>query len=308
MGYSYLAVAVAVFMLIAPALLMFGLLYLLIPLHRGRRLPLAIPLCRMVASARRWQMLDVYLLGVLVSFLKLGKLATLTLGTSFWAFVALILCLTLSLSAIDFRELWARLEVARLNEPAVDFAPDTAAGHGLALCHSCNRVDSAEHSHCPRCDAPLHVRKPASLQRTVAFAVAALILYIPANLLPVLRLDGVTGPEQNTIVGGVIQFWQSGDYPVALIIFCASVCIPILKLLSITALCIVFANREVPTRHDQALPRDRDHRSLVDGGRVRRGGARRGGATRRRDVDTSGTGRGAVCGCGRAHHLFRRIL
>ena len=133
-----------------------------------------------------------------------------------------------------------------MNEPAVDFAPDTAAGHGLALCHSCNRVDSAEHSHCPRCDAPLHVRKPASLQRTVAFAVAALILYIPANLLPVLRLDGVTGPEQNTIVGGVIQFWQSGDYPVALIIFCASVCIPILKLLSITALCIVSQTGKYP--------------------------------------------------------------
>ena len=112
-GFSYLAVAVAVFMLIAPALLIFGLLYLLIPLHQGRRLPWAIPLCRMVASARHWQMLDVYLLGVMVSFLKLGKLATLTLGTSFWAFVALILCLTLSLAAIDFRELWARLEVAR---------------------------------------------------------------------------------------------------------------------------------------------------------------------------------------------------
>ena len=133
-----------------------------------------------------------------------------------------------------------------MSEPVTDFAPDTAAGHGLALCHTCNRVDSAGETHCPRCDAPLHVRKPESLQRTVAFAVAALILYVPANLLPVLRLDGVTGPEQNTIVGGVIQFWQSGDYPVALIIFCASVMIPILKLLSITALCVVSRTGKYP--------------------------------------------------------------
>ena len=127
-----------------------------------------------------------------------------------------------------------------------DFAPDTAAGHGLALCHSCNRVDSAGESHCPRCYAPLHVRKPESLQRTLAYAVAALILYIPANLLPVLHLDAVTGPQENTIVGGVIQFWQSGDYPVALIIFVASVMIPILKLLSITALCIVSRTGKYP--------------------------------------------------------------
>ena len=127
-----------------------------------------------------------------------------------------------------------------------DFAPDTAAGHGLALCHSCNRVDSASESRCPRCDAPLHVRKPESLQRTIAYAVAALILYVPANLLPVLRLESVTGPQQNTIVGGVIQFWQSGDYPVALIIFCASVMIPILKLLAITSLCVVSYTGKYP--------------------------------------------------------------
>ena len=90
----------------------------------------------------------------------------------------------------------------------------------------------------PRCGAHLHLRKPESLQRTLAFAAAAVILYIPANLLPVLRLDGITGAQQNTIVGGVIQFWQSADYPVAVIIFVASVMIPILKLLAIGALCL----------------------------------------------------------------------
>ena len=112
-GYSYLAVAVAIFTLAAPSLLILSLLYLLLPLLRDRRLPGSTALCRLVSTARRWQMLDVYLLGVLVSLLKLGKLATLTLGTSFWAFVALIVCLTLSVSSIHIRDLWARLEQAR---------------------------------------------------------------------------------------------------------------------------------------------------------------------------------------------------
>ena len=78
-----------------------------------RRLSGAAWICRTVSTARRWNMTDVYLLGVLVSFLKLGKLAQLTLGVSFWAYVALILCLTAAVTSIDNRELWTRLELAQ---------------------------------------------------------------------------------------------------------------------------------------------------------------------------------------------------
>ncbi len=112
-GYPYLAGAVSIFILAAPALLIGGLLYLLLPLLRERRLPGAIPLCRWVLAARRWNMIEVFLLGALVSLLKLGKLAELSLGTSFWSFVGLILCLTAALASIHPRELWARLEMAK---------------------------------------------------------------------------------------------------------------------------------------------------------------------------------------------------
>jgi paraquat-inducible protein A len=112
-GYPYLASAVSLFILVAPALIIGGLLYLLLPLLWGRRLPGAIPLCRWVLWARRWNMIEVFLLGALVSLLKLGKLATLTLGTSFWAFVALIICLTAALAAVHPQELWARLEMPK---------------------------------------------------------------------------------------------------------------------------------------------------------------------------------------------------
>ncbi len=112
-GFTFLAVAVALFTLVAPTLIIGGLLYLLLPLLQGHRLRGALPLCRWIYSTRRWNMIEVYLLGVLVSLLKLGKLATLTLGTSFWAFVGLIICLAAALSAMDHRELWARLEAAQ---------------------------------------------------------------------------------------------------------------------------------------------------------------------------------------------------
>lgn len=112
-GSPYLAGAVTFFILIAPALLIFGLLYLILPLFRNRRAPGAFFFCRFVLAARRWNMLEVFLLGALVSLLKLGKLASLTLGISFWAFIALILCLTAALGSIHPRELWERLELAR---------------------------------------------------------------------------------------------------------------------------------------------------------------------------------------------------
>jgi paraquat-inducible protein A len=110
-GYPYLAGAGSIFILVAPALLIGGLLYLLLPLLWGRRLPGAVALCRWVLATRRWNMIEVFLLGALVSLLKLGKLATLTLGISFWAFGGLIICLTAALVSIHPRELWARLEM-----------------------------------------------------------------------------------------------------------------------------------------------------------------------------------------------------
>ncbi len=111
-GYPYLAAAVSIFVIVAPSLLIGGLLYLVLPLHWGRRLPGSLPLCRWVLAARRWNMIEVFLLGALVSLLKLGKLASLTLGISFWAFVGLIICLTAALGSIHPRELWTRLEMA----------------------------------------------------------------------------------------------------------------------------------------------------------------------------------------------------
>jgi paraquat-inducible protein A len=112
-GYHVLAAMVGVFTLAAPALLIAALLYVLVPLLRQRRLPWALPFCRAIREARRWSMVEVFLLGVVVSLLKLGTLATLTLGTSFWAFVGLMICLVAALTVIDYAELWEQLEAAQ---------------------------------------------------------------------------------------------------------------------------------------------------------------------------------------------------
>ena len=131
------------------------------------------------------------------------------------------------------------------------FAPESAAARGLALCHVCNLVTPVSADRCPRCFSRLHLRLKESVQRTWALTIAALVLYFPANMLPVLRVESVTGDYENTIIGGVFQFWQQGDYPVAIIIFAASVMIPVLKIISIACLCAASHSGRRPGRMTQ---------------------------------------------------------
>lgn len=126
------------------------------------------------------------------------------------------------------------------------FPPESAAARGLALCHVCGIASPVSAGRCPRCGGALHLRLRDSVQRTWALTIAALVLYLPANLLPVLRMESFYGDQQNTIMGGVIQFWRDADYPVAIIIFVASVMIPVLKIISIVALCLASRSGQRP--------------------------------------------------------------
>ena len=113
----------------------------------------------------------------------------------------------------------------------------SAGARALAACHVCGLTSRVSAQRCPRCRSRLHLRKGHSLQRTWAFTIASLLRYFPANLLPILRVESFAGAQSSTIMSGVIQFWQEEDYPVAIIIFVASVMIPVLKILAIIWLC-----------------------------------------------------------------------
>lgn len=114
-------------------------------------------------------------------------------------------------------------------------APPRAVELGLIQCPACGlvlRFEVADHqaAHCPRCAVPLHRRKPQSLQRCWAFLIAATILYIPANLLPVMHRTLLFETESDTIISGVIELWNAGSWDLAVIVFTASIVVPILKI------------------------------------------------------------------------------
>ncbi len=117
----------------------------------------------------------------------------------------------------------------------------TAKEMGLMNCHTCGLLVSpgtARHVVCPRCGQTLHWRKPDSISRTFALLIAAIILYIPANLLPVTVTSSLGHNQSDTIMSGVIYFVKSGSWPIALVIFVASICVPMLKLVILCYLLI----------------------------------------------------------------------
>jgi len=95
---------------------------------------------------------------------------------------------------------------------------------------------------CPRCGHPLDGRKPNSLQRTWAFLAAAVLLYVPSNLLPIMSTANLFGRSRFTIAGGIGELWDSGDWGLAVIVFVASIAVPIVKI-SVLALLAWTAQR-----------------------------------------------------------------
>jgi paraquat-inducible protein A len=91
---------------------------------------------------------------------------------------------------------------------------------------------------CSRCGAHLHVRKPDSIARTWALLIAAMICYIPANVLPVMQTGSLFGSQTDTIMSGVVYLWSSGSWPLALLIFFASITVPALKMVALIFLLV----------------------------------------------------------------------
>ena len=118
----------------------------------------------------------------------------------------------------------------------------TAMQQGLQSCECCGLLSrpapGTEEGRCPRCDEELVFRKRDSLQRTMAFLIAASICYLPANLLPVMTTVSAAGEESDTIMQGVVLLWSPTGWPLSLIVLFASIMIPSAKILALLYLVI----------------------------------------------------------------------
>lgn len=221
-----------------PLAKMLGTLAVLVPIRLGLRVPGLGRLFRLVELMHPWAMMEVFMLGVLVAYVKLTDLATLELGPALFAFAALIFILAAAESLTEPSEVWAALGNQGIRELPAPAVRDRVTG-----CHTCGLVlvvpaSRESHAVCPRCGAHMHHRKPDSLSRTWALVITAFVLYIPANVYPVMTVVSFGHGESDTILSGVKAFIEANMWPLAILVFFASITVPMLKLCGLVFLLI----------------------------------------------------------------------
>ena len=189
---------------------------------------------RWITVIQPWLMVDVFLVGILVALVKMNSLADIRFELSFWAFCGYVLLLLKTVILIDKRWLWNQVAGKSSKHSAI-LAP--AKEQGLIGCLFCGATLHGEAKHCDRCGHSVSSRRLKSIGTTAALLVASLVMYIPANVFPIMQTTFLGSTETSTIMGGVFLLWSLGSYPVALIILFASVVIPLAKVLALSWLC-----------------------------------------------------------------------
>ncbi|WP_321889130.1 paraquat-inducible protein A [Paraburkholderia bannensis] len=255
-----------------PLVEMVALLYLLLPIRRGVVPPGFRYVMHAVEFVRPWGMLEVFMVGILVAIVKLVSISRVMPETALFAFAALTLMLTV-VAMFDFRRLWDIADSLRAPPigSAIDHRDDTpeirsgdgchphshravceasdvtARAAGLACCHVCGQLESqqilARKQRCARCNTPVHLRRPDSLRRTWALLSAAAILYVPANVLPIMNTATLAHDRGDTILSGIVHFWLTGEWLIATVVFIASIMVPMLKLSALALLAFTSQRR-----------------------------------------------------------------
>ena len=227
--------AVIIFVtVLAPLIRLVSMLYVLIRLYERTPPRHLRVIFAWAERLRPWSMLEVFVFGVFVAYVKLGDLVTIGLMAGVYALLALTFVLVWMDSALDREAVWERLYRGDLSGGGLR---SLAGAIGCETCGLVSEPGPAD-PRCPRCDSPLHERKPNSIARTWALIIAAAILYIPANYYPVLSVVQLGAGQPSTILGGVEELITARQYPLAALVFFASILVPMLKLVGLSFMLI----------------------------------------------------------------------
>ena len=199
-------------------------------------------LFRIFLHLEEWAMVEVYLFGILVTIFKMSGNVEIFYNSGFFCFTALVF-ITLGLNAVcDHHTFWHLIaEKSQQNNQPPEYpenwpAGTTAAEAGLSLCLTCHHLQPTGNSHCQRCGSRLYLRKPNSISSTWALVLTSSLLLLPANILPIMEVDFLGVPSSSTIMDGILYFFEEESYGIGLIIFTASVLVPLFKILGLIIL------------------------------------------------------------------------
>ena len=222
-GWPLLAIFIFLFVVVAP-FARFGLLTLVLGALQFDRRPAWIGRAFRYANLlQTWAMPDVFLLGLAVAYARLKASISVEVGVGAMCFIAVGVLALLTRATLDKGAAWRA--ILPQAQPVQD-------AEGLITCTSCDWLAPAQAAGepCPRCAAKLYARKPEAVGRATALTLAALLFYLPANLLPLATLPIGLTPTRYTVLQGVIDLGQAHLWGLALLVLCASFAIPFLKL------------------------------------------------------------------------------
>jgi paraquat-inducible protein A len=229
-GFASLATVVFFFSIVIPFVYLGLMVYVLGAVRLGISAPLG-RLFRWAGELRPWAMIEVYLVGCCVAYTRLQDVGEVHIGLGGWCLMGATFAVLLATVTLDEDAVWAALSIGE--EPL--------RSRRTLRCDTCGLLMDAkyEHSECPRCGAMVHRRKPATMQRTAALVVAGFLLYLPANILPVLSIERFGHVEPNTILSGVHELITLGLWPLAVLVFAASILIPLAKLCGLSLMLLM---------------------------------------------------------------------
>jgi paraquat-inducible protein A len=224
-GWPWLAVAIFLFVVVFP-IVRFGLLTVVLGSLRFQYHHKWLgPAFRWANRLEAWAMSDVFLLALAVTYARLEVAIAVHLGIGAIALIAAAILALLTRATLDKSAVWQTISP---DLPPPDLATAIA-------CTDCDLLvaPDQEGRPCPRCAARLHRRQPQSIAVTLALTIAAVLLYIPANIYPLAVLPINYRPTSYTVLEGVIDLADAGFLGLALLVFCASFVIPLLKLVGL---------------------------------------------------------------------------
>jgi paraquat-inducible protein A len=238
-GLWELALVVLFTTAVAPLLRLASTTYVLVGLRLQRPPRHLRRLFAWLKHLRPWSMVEVYLLGVFVAYVKLVDLVHIEIGPALYALGAVMLTMVAADAILDRQAIWEEMERRGIPAAGGDHAavPLDGPGIGAIGCETCGLVCRPAAANveprCQCCGSHLHARKPDSIARTWALVIASLVLYGPANAYPVLTVVQLGAGAPSTILGGVEELLSSGMYPLAALVFLASIVVPMLKLIGL---------------------------------------------------------------------------
>jgi paraquat-inducible protein A len=237
-GLWELAVVVLITTFAVPLARILCTLAVLLGLRLSNRPPGIRLIFGLIEHLRPWSMVEIFLLGLFVAYVRLGHIAHIEPGPAVLALAALTVTMLAADVTLDPQAVWEALDDQTRRRPLRSPAAGLLGARLYRIgCHTCGRVTRGrEGALCPRCGFALHHRKPNSIARTWALVTAALILYIPANMYPILTVIQFGAGQPSTILEGVRELLENGMWPLAVLVFFASVAVPVLKLVGLILL------------------------------------------------------------------------